>query len=351
MTLSFAGVVRRGEFVLDARIEVAPGERLGVVGPNGSGKSTLLRAIAGLLPLSEGSIRLGDRVLADVATQLPPDERRTALVFQDHRLFPHLSVRDNVAYGPRAAGARRGPARAVADEWLRRLGITELATRRPAQLSGGQSQRVALARALAQGPDALLLDEPTAALDADARISVRAELARHLADLTVPTIVVTHDPVEALVMTDRLAVLEQGRVVQTGTPGEVAARPATPYVARLMGLNLYAGIAGPDGVTLDGGGLLAVADAPESGAVLVSLRPSAITVHLTRPEGASHRNVWPGAVDRMEMLGDRVRLHVVGDPNALVDVTAASVVDLGLGPGTSVWLSAKATEATAYPQP
>ena len=115
-----------------------------------------------------------------------------------------------------------------------------------------------------------------------------------------------------------------------------------------MGLNLYAGVAGADGVTVDGGGLLAVADAPASGPVLVSLRPSAITVHVTRPEGASHRNVWPGSVDRLEMLGDRVRLHVAGDPDALVDVTPASVVDLGLGPGTSVWLSAKATEATAY---
>lgn len=348
MTLAFVGVVRRGDFVLEATIEVAPGERLGVVGPNGSGKSTLLRAIAGLLPLSEGSIRLGGRVLANDTTQLAPEERRTALVFQDHRLFPHLTVRDNVAYGPRAAGRRRGAARAHADAWLHRLEIADLADRRPAQLSGGQSQRVALARALAQDPEALLLDEPTAALDADARISVRAELARHLADLTVPAVVVTHDPVEALVMTDRLVVLEQGRVVQAGPPGEVAARPATPYVARLMGLNLYAGTAGPDGVALDSGGVLAVADAPASGPVLVSLRPSAITVHVTRPEGASHRNVWPGSVDRMEMLGDRVRLHVSGMPDALVDVTPASVAELALAPGRSVWLSAKATEATAY---
>ena len=143
-------------------------------------------------------------------------------------------------------------------------------------------------------------------------------------------------------------VLEQGRVVQTGTPAEIASRPATPYVARLMGLNLYAGNAGPDGVVLSGGGRLDVADRPGTGAVLVSLRPSAITVHLARPEGASHRNVWPATVDRMEVLGDRVRLHVTGEPDALVDVTPASVAELGLAPGVRVWLSAKATEATAY---
>ncbi|HEX7740630.1 MAG TPA: ABC transporter ATP-binding protein [Marmoricola sp.] len=348
MTLDVAAVVRRGEFVLDVALGVAPGERLGVVGPNGSGKSTLLRAIAGLVPIGSGSIRSGSRLLAEGSRAIPAEERRVALVFQDHRLFPHLTVLDNVAYGPRAAGVRRRPARAAAQEWLGRLDIADLAGRRPAQLSGGQSQRVALARALAQEPEVLLLDEPTAALDADARISVRAELGRHLAGLSIPTILVTHDPVEALVMTDRLVVLEQGRVVQTGTPAEIASRPATPYVARLMGLNLYAGNAGPDGVVLSGGGRLDVADRPGTGAVLVSLRPSAITVHLARPEGASHRNVWPATVDRMEVLGDRVRLHVTGEPDALVDVTPASVAELGLAPGVRVWLSAKATEATAY---
>ena len=351
MTLDIAATVRRGGFTLDVALAVEAGERLGVVGPNGSGKSTLLRAVAGLVPLTAGSIRSGDRVLAGDAGDLPAEQRRVALVFQDHRLFPHLTVLDNVAYGPRSAGRRRGASREAAAAWLHRLDLTDLASRRPAQLSGGQSQRVALARALAQDPEVLLLDEPTAALDADARISVRAELRRHLAGLSIPTILVTHDPVEALVMTDRLVVLEGGRVVQSGTPSEIASRPATPYVARLMGLNLYAGAAGPDGVSLEGGGRLEVADRPSSGAVLVALRPSAITVHLARPEGASHRNAWPATVDRMEVLGDRVRLHAIGEPGALVDVTPASVADLALAPGVPVWLSAKATEATAYPAP
>jgi molybdate transport system ATP-binding protein len=229
------------------------------------------------------------------------------------------------------------------------LDLGGLADRRPDQLSGGQAQRVALARALAQDPEALLLDEPMAALDADTRVAVRAELRRHLAEYAGPTVLVTHDPVEALVMADRLLVLEGGRVVQQGTPAEVARRPATPYVARLMGLNLWAGLPTDDAVQLDGGGVLHVADRPATGRVLVALRPSAITVHAGEPDRASHRNAWRGTVAHVELLGDRVRLQVQGPPDALVDVTTAAVAELGLAPGAQVWLTAKATEADAYP--
>ena len=349
MTLQVDARVRRGAFELDVDLDVAAGELLAVRGPNGAGKSTLLRAVAGLTPIDSGRIRLDGRVLDDGLTFVPPPQRRIGVVFQDYRLFPHLSVRDNVAFGPRSGGASRPEARAGADNWLARLGLAALADRRPRRLSGGQAQRVALARALAGQPQALLLDEPMAALDADTRVDVRAELRRHLDDFAGPTVLVTHDPLEAMVLADRLLVLEQGRAVQTGTPGEVARRPVTPYVARLVGLNLYAGRPTSRGVELDGGGRIVAADHLDADRVLLAVRPSAITVHTAHPEGVSQRNVWAGTVVGLELLGDRARLQVAGRPAALVDVTPAAVAELGLAPGRSVWLSTKATEVEVYP--
>ena len=350
------GSVRRGDFTLDLHLRVEPGEVLGVLGPNGAGKTTLLRTLAGLEALSDGTIGLGDLVLDDASrdTFVPPERRPVGLVFQSYRLFPHLDVLDNIAFASRSRGASRRASRAVAAPWLERLELTGLATRRPGQISGGQAQRVALARALAAEPGLLLLDEPLAALDARTRLTVRAELRRHLSQFAGPVLVVTHDPLEAMVMADRLLVLEHGRVVQQGSPAHVAARPATEYVARLVGLNLYAGRLGvPAGtVALDGGGSLAatVTTGLRPGdPVLVGLRPSAVTLHTTRPEHASPRNVWPGTVEHLELLGDRVRVQVAGTPAALVDVTPAAVAELALTPGQPVWLSAKATETVAYP--
>jgi molybdate transport system ATP-binding protein len=203
----------------------------------------------------------------------------------------------------------------------------------------------------------LLLDEPLAALDARTRLDVRTELRRHLADFGGPVLLVTHDPLEAMVMTDRLLVIEDGKVVQEGTPSEVARRPSTQYVARLVGLNLYPGKAvSNDGtVRLTGGGTLIAAptDPPPGldGEVLVALRPSAIAVHTEHPEHGSPRNVWEGTIGGLEMLADRVRAQVEGRPNALVDLTPAAVAELDLRPGMHVWLTAKATEVDIYPDP
>jgi len=362
--LVMAGSVERGSFRLEADLRADPGEVLGILGPNGAGKTTLLRALSGLDPLTSGSISLGDLTLDDVATDtfVPAQRRPVGLVFQNYRLFPHLDVRDNVAYAPRVQGAGRRRARAAADTWLERLDLTALATRRPHQISGGQAQRVALARALAAAPRFLLLDEPLSALDAKTRLDVRAQLRSHLDEFAGPVVIITHDPLEAMIMADRLVVIENGRVVQQGSPAEVARQPATQYVARLVGLNLYTGTleVATAVVSLDVGGTFTVTwgdDDPGASArtgqstrpVLVVLRPSAITILTARPTQASPRNVWQGTVAALELLADRVRVQVDATPPALVDISAAAVADLALRPGTAVWLSAKATETEAYP--
>jgi molybdate transport system ATP-binding protein len=342
-------VVERDSFLLDADLAAPVGSVVALLGPNGSGKSTLLSALAGLVPLSSGRIVLDGTVLDDGATTtVPAQQRRVALMFQDYLLFPHLSVLDNVAFGPRSQGVSRARARDQAQAVLESLQLADLAQRRPGTLSGGQAQRVALARALASDPRLLLMDEPLAALDAASKKQVRAELRRRLVALGVPTVVVTHDPVDAMVLADQLLVLEGGRVVQRGTPGDVARHPASDYVGALVGLTLLRGRAFDGLVTLDNGGVLRIADASLSGGVLVAVRPESVSVHRLPPEG-SPRNVWQGTVADVTDLHGRMRLDVVGPPDLAVDVTPAAVADLQLRPGSDVWLSLKATELEVYP--
>jgi molybdate transport system ATP-binding protein len=350
MSLEFDATVVRDAFRLRASIAVEPGEVLALLGPNGAGKSTALRAVAGLLAVDEGTVALDGVVLDDPSRDVfvPPEQRGLGVVFQDHRLFPHLRVIDNVAFGLRSRGVGRTAARAAAQEWIERLGLAELTHRHPRQLSGGQAQRVALARALACSPGALLLDEPLAALDVQTRAEVQAELRDHLTAYGGPTLLVTHDPLEALLLATRIVVLESGSVAQQGTPTEVSSRPVTPYVARLVGMNLYRGRAAGGVVALDGGGELVAAEAPD-GPVFVAVRPSAFTVHTERPHGSSARIVWSGHLRTLTPLADRIRLTVEGTPTATVDVTASAVAELGLAPGGAVWLTAKATDVTAYP--
>jgi molybdate transport system ATP-binding protein len=355
--LSVRAVVERANFRLDVDFTAAPGEVVAVLGPNGAGKTTLLRTIAGLTALTQGRIALGDDVFDDVAAPVfrRPYERPAGIVFQNYRLFPHLSVRENVAFGPRAQGAGRREAHQRADDWLDRLGLSDFADRKPDALSGGQAQRVAIARALAGRPELLLLDEPLAALDARTRLEVRAELRRHLSEFAGPTLLVTHDPLDAMVLADRLLVIEDGRIVQTGPPAQVARRPVTNYVAQLVGLNLYRGRRSATTITLGNGAELhatgAEGNVEDESAVLVAIRPSSIAIHASRPERSSPRNVWAGQVDGLEMLTDRVRVEVGGPIPALVDITPDAVAELGLTYGTPVWLSAKATDIDVYPDP
>lgn len=234
--LSVDITVQRTEFLLATRFEAEPGRTLALVGPNGAGKSTVIGAIAGVTRVGSGRIRLAGRILVDTESGdfLPIERRRLGLVFQEGLLFPHLSVLQNVAFGIRSRGVARREAAERADEWLGRLGISRLAARLPAGLSGGQRQRVALARALAAEPDALLLDEPLAALDVRARDEVRLVLAEHLADFPGVTLLASHELADLEMLATDVLVLEHGRVSQRGSLTELRARPATAWVRRLL---------------------------------------------------------------------------------------------------------------------
>jgi molybdate transport system ATP-binding protein len=346
MSLQAAVGLVMGSLALDLEVSAGDGEVIGVLGPNAAGKSTLLRALAGLSPLRRGRVVLDGEVLEDTSTGVrePADRRSVGFMFQDSRLFPHLSVLDNVAFGPRARGLSRGEARRRAEEWLGRLGWTTPTSTRPRALSGGQAQRVALARALATEPRLLLLDEPLAALDAGARAELRRELRRHLSSFAGTCLVVTHDPLEAMVLAERLVVLESGRVTQAGTPEEVRAHPRSRYVAELVGLNLYRGKVAHGAITLANGSTLVVADGvAEAGEVFALIHPRAVALYRERPDG-SPRNVWPGTADGLEATADRVRVRVAGPVPLVAEVTPAAVAALHLDYGGPVWASVKATE-------
>ena len=336
-------------FVLDMRLSVASGRTTAVVGPNGSGKTTLLRALAGLTSLTRGRIVLDDQVLDDAAAGVfvPPDQRRVAMVFQDHVLFPHLSALDNVAFGPRARGRSRTDAHLHAIDWLDRVGLADRAGAHPDELSGGQAQRVALARALASDPSLLLLDEPLAALDATTRIEIRRDLRRHLGTFTGARVVVTHDPVDAAVLADEIVVLDAGRVAQAGTPEDITAHPRTPWVADLVGTNLYRGTLVDGVLRVHGGGTLAPATLIGDGPAFAVVHPRAVALHPHRPDGTP-RNVWEGRATAIERVGDRMRVQVGGPPDVVAEVTVAAVQELGLHEGMAVWVAVKATEVDVY---
>ncbi|MBM9506917.1 ABC transporter ATP-binding protein [Actinacidiphila acididurans] len=343
-------VVDRGTFALDVALTAAPGEVLGLLGPNGAGKTTALRTLAGLTPLADGHLRLDGRTLEEPArrTRVTPDRRPVGVIFQDYLLFPHLSALDNVAFGPRCHGMSKAAARALAAELLDRMGLADHAHVKPRRLSGGQAQRVALARALATRPRLLLLDEPLAALDALARLEVRAELRRRLAAFEAVAVLVTHDPLDAMVLADRLVVIEHGRIVQEGDPAEIARRPRTDYIARLVGLNLYQGSAEGHAVRI-GPGFAFTTTEELTGPAFVAFAPSAVTLHRDHP-ASSARNAFRAQVTGLESHGDQIRvaLTAAGFP-LTADLTTIAVAELDLHPGADVWAAVKATQTHAYP--
>jgi molybdate transport system ATP-binding protein len=337
-------VLQLGTLHLDVQLHVDTNELVVLVGPNGSGKSSLLRAIAGLTPIDAGSIRLDGHVLddPDAGTFVPPDKRPVALMFQDGLLFRHLDALDNVAFGPRAQGMRKTAANARALELLIQLGLEAEVHAKPHELSGGQAQRVALARALAVEPRALLLDEPLAALDARTRVEVRRTLRDQLATFDGVRVLVTHDPLEALTLGDRIVVVDNGAIIQAGTADAIRRHPQSPYVAALLGVNLLAGNLESDGrFRLDAGGELQVASS-ETGPAIAVMDPSAVTLFTNEPSG-SVRNCWRAVVADIDQAPDRVRVHFDAPIPLVADVTPAAALELALAPGVAVWCAVKAT--------
>jgi molybdate transport system ATP-binding protein len=327
-------------FRLSVELELGR-ETLALVGPSGAGKSSVLRSIAGLLRPDRGRIAFASTAWLDTKTgvDLPPERRSVGLVFQEYALFPHLDVRGNVAFGGRAR----------VDELLGRFGISHLAKARPGDLSGGERQRVALARALARDPAVLLLDEPLSALDTHTRGVVRGELAELLAELRLPTLLVTHDFEDAAALADRVGVLVEGRILQLGSAAELLAAPADAFVASFTGANLLHGLARPgaDGLTevvLDSGGSAFSTDA---GAGRVGLAVYPWEVALARTEAAdSALNHLRGEVRSLVILGNRVRVRV-GPLTA--EITSASAERLRLVEGEPVVASFKATATRLVP--
>jgi molybdate transport system ATP-binding protein len=349
MSLEAAVALRRGAFTLDVDLAVGAGEVVAVLGPNGAGKSLFLAALAGLVALDAGRVVLDGVVLDDPAagTFVPPEARAVGVVFQEYRLFPHLSALENVAFGLRCQGEAAGAARRHALAWLERLGLAAAARSRPGALSGGQAQRVALARALAIAPRLLLLDEPLAALDVRSRADARRQLCAHLASFDGIRLLVTHDPLEAMALADRLVVLESGRVVQSDTPAAVAERPRSAWIADLVGVNLLRGRACGERVEVDGGGTLVIAGGAD-GEVFAVVHPRAVALHRRQPDGTP-RNVWRGRIETLESTHGRARVRVGGPPSLVAEVTDAAVAEFGLAPGTDVWVTLKATEIITYP--
>ena len=328
-------VVEREHFAVEVAVQVAVGETVAIMGPSGAGKSTLLQALAGLEPLTAGEIEVDGRVVDRVAAprvRTAPMNRGIVLLGQDARLFPHLSVRENVAFGPRAAGEDARTARDSADEWLARVGLPGAGDRMPRELSGGEGQRVAVARALAASPRAVLLDEPLVALDPATAGDIRQMLRDQLTGIT--TIAVTHDAADAVALADRLVVIESGRVTQTGPVRDVLSAPASDFVASIAGVNRLVGVAA-DGGWRSGHRRLASTDAASLALAAVVGSPLAAVF---RPEhvqvvGDAESDAWETEVTRLEstLAGVRVRTG-----SCAVDVSLAEAD--GLVPGDQVRL-------------
>jgi molybdate transport system ATP-binding protein len=348
MSLAGEVEVNVGTFEQRLHLEVADGEVVAVLGPNGSGKTTLLRTLAGLQPLSGGRIELDGVVLDDPGARVlvPPEHRPCGMVFQDYLLFPHLSAVANVAFGPRSRGVAKADATQKAVDWLARMGLAEKAQAKPRQLSGGEAQRVALARALATDPRLLLLDEPMAALDAGVRGSVRHQLRHDLRAFRGSCVMVTHDPLDAAAIADRLVIIEAGRLVQQGTLEEVTSRPRTDYVAQLMGLNLIRGRADGASLVMADGTTLETAG-PIAGEMFAVIAPRDIALYLA-PPGGSPRNTWATRVAEVHLLGDRARVLLDAPIPVTAEITAVAMAELGLTEGAPVWASVKATQIDVY---
>ena len=298
LCVTYDGVVALTGVDLDAW----PGEVIALLGSSGSGKTTLLHTVAGFIEPDSGVVAIGDRVVAGAGGWVAPEDRRVGLVFQGAALWPHLTVLDTVAYPIRRRGLPKGAARREAAGLLERLGLSPLADRRPAQLSGGEQQRVGLARALARDPALFLFDEPTAHLDTHLRSVVLEEIARRREALGAAALYATHNAAEALAIADRIAVLRAGRLVQVGTPQEVYAQPVDAETARLTGPASLLDAAALGAAALDGWAI----DAPVGGVVGVRGHETV----LVRPDWVRFGGDLPGRVESVRYRGPSTD-HVV----------------------------------------
>jgi molybdate transport system ATP-binding protein len=352
--LRIAAETTLGDLRLDVAAEVGAGECLALAGPSGAGKSSVLRVIAGLLRPQRGRVTCGERVWLDTerGVDLPPDERRCGYVFQDYALFPHLSAWQNVAYGLRGVPRRERRDHAVA--LLERFGLADRADARPRTLSGGERQRVAVARALAVQPEALLLDEPLSALDARTRAAAGRELAAVLHAAGVPALLVTHDFQEAALLGDRVGVMDGGRIVQLGTAGDLAAAPASPFVADFTGAVVLTGVASraADGltlVTLDGGGEVSSPE-PAAGPVAVTVYPWDIALApLGTIDPGSARNHLDVQVISVTAVGSRVRIGLAAPQPITAELTEPAVRAMQIQPGQRAVATWKATATRLLP--
>jgi molybdate transport system ATP-binding protein len=347
--LQISARLRERGFDVDLTVET--GETLAILGPNGAGKSTLFDVLAGLVRPDEGSARLDEAVLFDLGPDgrtvwMPPFSRGISLLAQQPLLFPRMSVLDNVAFGPRSAGTGRAESRRRAAGWLDRVDANQFASRRPAQISGGQAQRIAVARALAAEPNLLLLDEPMAALDVTVTPALRRMLREVLKDHT--TILITHDVLDAFTLADRVAVMKDGSIIEIGETREVFERPRSAFTAALVGLNLITGTRNPGGLrTVTGLSLRAAENTAMANGVAVgaTLPPGAITL-TTAPDGGTGRNSVETTVIDLEPRGDLIR---VSTEFAFVDVAPAAVPGLDLVPGSRVWATYSSNDLVVYP--
>ena len=348
--LDVGGVAKRFRetpVIEDLDLQVRAGEFVSLLGPSGCGKTTLLRILAGLLAADRGRVRLDG---ADI-TRVPAHKRGVGVVFQSYALFPHLTVAENVAFGLKARGTPHGETTAAVARALALVRLSEYGPRRIAALSGGQQQRIAVARALAVRPKLLLLDEPLSALDRKLRETMRMELRHLLRDLGITAIFVTHDQDEALVMSDRIAVMDAGRIAQVDTPAAVYARPATPFVLDFVGMStrVRGTVAGADGdellVDTTVGRVRVRGRAAADASVIVAVRPEHVRV------GPGGENTLALKVRDVVFLGSKVLLHfhaAAGD-QIIAEVPAGSVAGLGPGDGISVSWPVSATLVYSAP--
>jgi molybdate transport system ATP-binding protein len=357
MNLEAELTLTRTAFTVEVALAAAEGSTLVLLGPNGSGKTTVLSCLAGILTPERGRVLLGGEALLDTAVgiDVPPQRRPIGVLFQDGLLFPHLSAVENAAFPLTARGIAKEEARARSRGLLERLGFPiARSTARPGALSGGEAQRVALARALVTEPQLLLLDEPTSALDVRSRNDLRPVIGRALSSFPGVRVLITHDPVEAMTLGDRLVVIEDGRISQAGTVEELRRAPRTSYVAELIGVNVFRGALVADGGTWrietpDGSVFVADPGLAAGASVIGVLPPGEIELHLERPPEGSAQNVLAGTVEAIAIDGHRARVRVACHPPVVAEVTLASAERLALRPGDELWASFKAVGIDVEP--